>query len=358
MTKLFSPITIRELTIKNRLWVSPMCMYSCEGQDGIVGQWHLVHLGSRAIGGAGMVIAEASAVSPEGRISPWCPGLWSDDQIAPWKIITDFIRQADSTSCIQLAHAGRKASTHRAQSGSGTVSIADGGWETYSATSEAFEGLAAPKQLAGEKIAGIVEDFAQAALRAKKAGFDAVEIHAAHGYLIHQFLSPVTNKRQDEYGGSLENRAKLLLETVTAVRAAVGESMPVMVRFSATDYVQGGWDQTQTNQVASWCKDLGADLFDLSSGGLVTGVQIPVGPGYQVTFAKSTSAATSADVAAVGQITEAHQAEEILRSGEVDVVLVGREFLRDPYFGLRAASELGAEIDWPVQYQRGRWPSA
>jgi len=358
MTKLFTPIKIRELTIKNRLWVAPMCMYSCEGQDGIVGQWHLVHLGSRAQGGAGMVIAEASAVNPEGRISPWCPGLWSDEQIPGWKMVTDFIREADSKSCIQLAHAGRKASTHRAQSGTGTISIAEGGWETYSSTAEAFEGLAAPRQLETTEIAGLVQDFADAGTRAKKAGFDSVEIHAAHGYLIHQFLSPITNKRTDEYGDSLENRARLLLEIVAAVRNAVGDEMPVLVRFSATDYVPGGWDQDQTNQVAAWCKDLGADLFDLSSGGLVTGVKIPTGPGYQVDFAKSTSSATSAEVAAVGQITNAHQAEEILNSGQVDVILAGREFLRDPYFALRAANDLGAEIDWPTQYERGRWPSA
>jgi len=358
MIKLFTPIKIRELTIKNRLWVAPMCMYSCEGQDGIVGQWHLVHLGSRAQGGAGMVIAEASAVNPEGRISPWCPGLWSDEQIPGWKMVTDFIREADSKSCIQLAHAGRKASTHRAQSGTGTISIAEGGWETYSSTAEAFEGLAAPRQLETTEIAGLVQDFADAGTRAKKAGFDSVEIHAAHGYLIHQFLSPITNKRTDEYGDSLENRARLLLEIVAAVRNAVGDEMPVLVRFSATDYVPGGWDQDQTNQVAAWCKDLGADLFDLSSGGLVTGVKIPTGPGYQVDFAKSTSSATSAEVSAVGQITNAHQAEEILNSGQVDVILAGREFLRDPYFALRAANDLGAEIDWPTQYERGRWPSA
>ena len=358
MTRLFSPITIRELTIKNRLWVSPMCMYSCESRDGVVGQWHLVHLGSRALGGAGMVIAEASAVNPEGRISPWCPGLWSDEQIGPWKVITDFISEAGATSGIQLAHAGRKGSTHRAQSGTGTIAIEDGGWETYSATSDAFEGLAPPRQLETSELSGLVRDFADAATRAKKAGFDSVEIHAAHGYLIHQFLSPITNNRTDQYGGSLENRARLLLEIVSAVRLAVGQTMPVMVRFSATDYVPNGWDLEQTTQVASWCKDLGADLFDLSSGGLVTGVKIPTGPGYQVEFAKSTAEATSAEVAAVGQITDAHQAEEILLSGQVDVILAGRQFLRDPYFALRAADELGAEIEWPMQYQRGRWPSA
>jgi 2,4-dienoyl-CoA reductase-like NADH-dependent reductase (Old Yellow Enzyme family) len=358
MTKLFSPIKIRELEIKNRLWVSPMCMYSCEDKDGVVGQWHLVHLGSRAMGGAGMVIAEASAVSPEGRISPWCPGLWDDNQIAPWKVITDFIRQQGSASGIQLAHAGRKGSTHRPTSGSGSVSVAEGGWETYSATAEAFEGIAAPRMLKTEEIPGIVADFANAALRAQKAGFDALEIHAAHGYLIHQFLSPISNKRDDQYGGALENRARLLLEILTAVRKAVGEKMPVFIRFSSTDYVEGGWNQEQTNQVASWCRKLGADLFDLSSGGLITGVKIPTGPGYQVAFAESAKQATGSEVAAVGQITSSAQAEQILVEGLVDVVLVGREFLRDPYFGLRAAAELSAETQWPHQYERGRWPSA
>ena len=358
MTKLFSSIKIRDLEIKNRLWVSPMCMYSCEGQDGIVGQWHLVHLGSRAMGGAGMVIAEASAVSPEGRISPWCPGLYADNQIASWKVITDFIREQGATSGIQLAHAGRKGSTHRPTSGSGSVSASEGGWETYSATAEAFEGLAAPRMLAISEIPGIVSDFASAALRAKKAGFDSIEIHAAHGYLLHQFLSPISNKRDDAYGGPLENRARLLLEIVTEVRKAVGEKMPIFIRFSSTDYVDGGWDQDQTNQVANWCRELGADLFDLSSGGLVTGVKIPTGPGYQVDFAKSAKRATGSDVAAVGQITNAAQAEQVLSEGLVDVVLVGREFLRDPYFGLRAAAELSAAIEWPHQYERGRWPNA
>ena len=358
MSKLFSPIKIRDLEVKNRLWVSPMCMYSCENQDGVVGDWHLVHLGSRAIGGAGMVIAEASGVNPEGRISPWCPGLWDDSQIAPWKKITDFIHAAGSKSGIQLAHAGRKGSAHRPISGTGSVPVDQGGWETYSATSEAFEGLAAPRELRADELGQLVADFAAAAKRAKTAGFDLVEIHAAHGYLLHQFLSPITNKRTDQYGGTLANRARLLLEIVAAVRQAVGDQMPVLVRFSATDYVADGWDQTQTNEVAGWCKEQGADLFDLSSGGLITGVKIPTGPGYQVDFAKSTKTATHAGVAAVGQITNSEQAEQILQDGLVDVVLVGREFLRDPYLGLRAASQLDTEVDWPWQYERGRWPNA
>ena len=358
MSLLFSPIKIRSLEIKNRLWVSPMCMYSCENQDGVVGDWHLVHLGARAIGGAGLVMAEATAVNPEGRISPWCPGIWNDEQIPGWKKVTDFIRSAGSVSALQLAHAGRKASTSRSWSGTGTVPIADGGWQSYSATDVAFEGYSAPRMLETAEIASLVEDFRSAARRAVAAGFDALEIHAAHGYLIHQFLSPITNKRVDQYGGTLENRARLLLEIVTSVREEIGDGMPLMVRFSATDYVEGGWDQEQTNQVAIWAREAGADLFDISSGGLVTGVKIPTGPGYQVNFSKSTSQATNANVSAVGQITTSEQAEAILQSGQVDVIMAARQFLRDPYFPLRAAHELGDDIEWPVQYERGRFPSA
>ena len=358
MSLLFSPIKIRSLEIKNRLWVSPMCMYSCENQDGVVGDWHLVHLGARAIGGAGLVMAEATAINPEGRISPWCPGIWSDEQIPGWKKVTDFIRSAGSVSALQLAHAGRKASTYRSWSGTGTVPIADGGWQSYSATDVAFEGYSAPRMLETPEIASLVDNFRSAARRAVAAGFDALEIHAAHGYLIHQFLSPITNKRVDQYGGTLENRARLLLEIVRSVREEIGDGMPLMVRFSATDYVEGGWDQEQTNQVAIWAREAGADLFDISSGGLVTGVKIPTGPGYQVNFSKSTSQATNANVSAVGQITSSEQAEAILQSGQVDVIMAARQFLRDPYFPLRAAHELGEEIEWPVQYERGRFPSA
>jgi 2,4-dienoyl-CoA reductase-like NADH-dependent reductase (Old Yellow Enzyme family) len=303
-------------------------------------------------------MAEATAVNPEGRISPWCPGIWSDEQIPGWKKVTDFIRSAGSVSALQLAHAGRKASTYRSWSGTGTVPIADGGWQSYSATDIAFEGYSAPRMLETAEIASLVEDFRSAARRAVVAGFDALEIHAAHGYLIHQFLSPITNNRVDEYGGTLENRARLLLEIVGSVREEIGDGMPMMVRFSATDYVEGGWDQEQTNQVAIWAREAGADLFDISSGGLVTGVKIPTGPGYQVNFSKSTSQATNANVSAVGQITTSEQAEEILQSGQVDVIMAARQFLRDPYFPLRAAHELEDEIVWPVQYERGRFPSA
>ena len=355
MSKLFTPIKIRSLEVKNRLWVSPMCMYSCENQDGVVGDFHLVHLGARALGGAGLVMAEASGVNPEGRITPWCPGIWSQEQVLAWKKVVEFIHAQGSAAAIQLAHAGRKASTHRAQSGVGSVALEDGGWQSVSSTNVAFDGYAAPRRLEASELPGLVQDFAKAAKNALAAGFDAVEIHAAHGYLLHQFLSPLSNDRTDEYGGTLENRARLLLEIVKAVRSAIGEEVALMVRFSATDYVAGGWDQEQTNKVAAWCKDLGADLFDLSSGGIVTGVNIPTGPGYQVALAESAKTATGADVGAVGQITSGRQAEEILEQGLVDVVLVGREFLRDPFLGLRAAHELGDNVSWPVQYERGKW---
>jgi 2,4-dienoyl-CoA reductase-like NADH-dependent reductase (Old Yellow Enzyme family) len=272
--------------------------------------------------------------------------------------VNDFIHAQGSATAIQLAHAGRKASTYRMQSGSGSVPLDQGGWQTYSATDEAFIGYAAPRMLQAEEIPGLVSDFVLAAQRSVDAGFDALEIHAAHGYLLHQFLSPLSNQRDDQYGGSLENRARFLLQIVEQVRNAIGEDVPLMVRFSATDYVEGGWDQQQTNQVASWASELGADLFDISSGGIVTGVKIPTGPGYQVDLAESVGNATGSDVAAVGQITNAAQAEEILQRGEVDVIMVGREFLRDPFMGLRAAHELGEEVSWPVQYERGKWPSA
>ncbi len=358
MTLLFSPIKIRDVEVKNRIWVSPMCMYSCEDRDGMPNDWHLVHLGARAIGGAGLVMAEATAVVPEGRITPWCTGIWNDQQVQAWKRVTDFIHSQGAVSSIQLAHAGRKASTFRMQSGSGSVPLDQGGWQTVSSTTEAFPGYAAPRELSTEEVDQIPSDFAQAAKRSIAAGFQSIEIHAAHGYLMHQFLSPLTNKRADKYGGSLENRARLLLNTVTAVREAVGQGIPLFVRFSATDYVEGGWDQAQTNQVAAWCHERGADLFDISSGGLVMGVKIPIGPGYQVPLAESVKSESHSPVGAVGQITTGAQAEEILQRGLVDVVLIGREFLRDPQFPLRAAHELGADIKWPVQYERGRFPTA
>lgn len=354
--KLFSPITLRGLTIKNRIWVSPMCTYSVEQQDGVPTDWHLVHLGARAIGGAGLVMAEATAVRADGRISAWDTGLWSDEQGAAWRRITDFIRSQGAHSAVQLAHAGRKASIFREWSGAGPLPDELGGWTPISSTSEPFPGLREPRALESGEIAELVQHWAAAARRAVAAGFDAIEIHAAHGYLIHQFLSPITNQRTDLYGGSLENRARLLLEIVDAVRAVIPAAMPLMVRFSATDYTDFGWDVEQTAVVSQWVSDRGVDLIDVSSGGLIPGVTIPTGPGYQVPFAERIATATRAAVGAVGQITTAVQAEQILQQGETDIVFIGRAFLRDPNWALRAAKELGVEIDWVPQYKRGMWP--
>ena len=357
MTKLFEPLTLRGLTLRNRIIMAPMCMYSCENKDGVVGDWHFTHYGSRAVGGAGLVIVEATGVAAIGRITPWCTGLWNEEQAQAWKKVTDEIRRHGAASAIQLAHAGRKASTYRGWSGSNSVAIEDGGWQTVSSTTEAFTGYAAPRELATDEIYEIISQWQASAELAVRAGFDAIEIHAAHGYLIHQFLSPITNHRSDEFGGSLENRARLLLEIVKAIRMVIPEKMPLMIRFSATDYREDGWTVEQTQTVAGWAAELGVDLFDISSGGLVTGVTIPTGPGYQVPLAASLSEAVDQPVAVVGQITEAQQAEDILQAGKADVIALARALLRDPYWPLRAAAELGVEVDWPNQYTRGTWPA-
>jgi len=356
MTKLFESITIRDLTVRNRAWVAPMCQYSAEERDGVPTEWHLVHYGARAAGGAGLIIVEATAVAPEGRISPWDTGIWNDEQADGWAYILDFMHSHGAAVGIQLAHAGRKASIYREWSGQGTVPISDGGWQTISSTDEAFTGYDAPRKLETAEVSDVVKDFVNAARRAQDAGFDVIEIHAAHGYLIHQFLSPLTNTRSDIYGGDLENRARLLLEVVEGIRREVGEGLPILVRFSATDYVEGGWDETQTATVAKWCAEAGADLFDISTGGLVTGVKIPSGPGYQVPIAEYVADRVDEPVAVVGQITTGQQAEEILQRGNVDVIMIGRAELRDPMWPLRAAHELGVEVDyWPKQYSRGKF---
>ena len=333
-----------------------MCQYSAEEKDGMPTEWHLVHLGARASGGAGMVIVEATAVNPEGRISPWDVGIWNEEQGEAWAYIVDFMHSQGAAAGIQLAHAGRKASVYREWSGDGSVAIEDGGWQSVSSTDEAFTGYAAPRKLETHEVALITADFVAAARRSVDAGFDAIEIHAAHGYLVHEFLSPLTNQRDDQYGGSLENRSRFLLDIVRGIRSEIGEETPILVRFSATDYVEGGWDEAQTSQVASWCAEAGADLFDISTGGLVTGVKIPSGPGYQVPIAEFVAERVDQPVAAVGRITEAAQAEEILQGGLVDVVMIGRAVLRDPMWPLRAAHELGVEVDyWPEQYKRGQF---
>jgi 2,4-dienoyl-CoA reductase-like NADH-dependent reductase (Old Yellow Enzyme family) len=354
---LFDSFAVRNLTLRNRIWAAPMCQYSVFDEDGVPTTWHLVHLGALATGGSALVISEASAVTADGRISPRDTGIWNDDQRDAWRPIVDFIHSQGAAAGIQLAHAGRKASTYPAWGSEqhGSVPIGQGGWPTVSASAVAFPGYDVPAELDLAGIGAIVEAFAAAAGRAVDAGFDLVEIHAAHGYLVHQFLSPLSNERTDEYGGSLENRARLLLRIVTAIRTALGDAIPLLVRFSATDWTDGGWDEAQTSTVAGWAREAGADFFDISSGGNVA-AKIPLGPGYQVPFAEYVR--TNADVAtsAVGLITDPHQAEQIVATGQADVVMLARELLRDPHWPLRAAHELGVDLDyWPGQYLRARW---
>lgn len=351
---LFAPITLRGLSVRNRLWVAPMCQYSAEQQDGMPNDWHLVHLGSFAKGGAGAVFTEATAVLPEGRISPQDLGLWNDSQRDEFARIVRFIHTQGAAAGIQLAHAGRKGSTFRTwDERRGTVPEADGGWVTVAPSAVAFGDYAAPAELTEDGIGEIVDAFAAAARRAMDAGFDLLEIHAAHGYLLHQFLSPLSNTRTDHYGGSLANRARALLETIDAVRAVVNDDVPVVVRFSATDWIDGGWTLEDTQTVARWAAEHGADLADISTGGNAPAANIPVGPGYQVPFATAVRTEAGIPAAAVGLINEPHQAGAIISSGLADVVMMGREFLRDPNFPLRAAAALGVQLSYaPKQYHR------
>ncbi|PYI64845.1 oxidoreductase [Arthrobacter livingstonensis] len=351
---LFEPLTLRGLTVRNRLWVTPMCQYSAELQDGMPTDWHLVHLGSFARGGAGAVFTEATAVLPEGRISPQDLGLWNDAQGDEFARIVRFIHSQGAAAGIQLAHAGRKGSTFRTwDERRGSVPADDGGWPTVAPSAIAFSGYAEPAALTAAGIGEVTGAFAAAATRAIAAGFDLLEIHAAHGYLLHQFLSPLSNTRTDDYGGSLANRARALLETIDAVRAAVDDGVPLVVRFSATDWANGGWTLEDTQTVARWASERGADLADISSGGIVPAAHIPVGPGYQVPFATAVRTAAGIPTAAVGLIDEPHQAEQIVATGLADVVMVGRELLRDPNFALRAAASLGVSVDYaPKQYHR------
>ncbi|GAA0490038.1 NADH:flavin oxidoreductase/NADH oxidase [Microbacterium aurantiacum] len=352
---LFTPLTLRGRTVRNRLWVAPMCQYSAEDRDGMPTDWHLVHLGSFAHGGAGAVLTEATAVSPEGRISPQDLGLWNDAQRDALARIVDALHACGASAGVQLAHAGRKASTHRAWDDTrGSVALADGGWETVAPSAIAFPGLAEPRALDADGIRAVVDDFAAAATRAKDAGFDLVEVHAAHGYLLHEFLSPLSNHRTDAYGGSFDNRVRLLLEIVDAVRAAIGDDLILVVRFSATDWTDGGWTIDETVEAVRLVAAHGADLVDISSGGNVADARIPVGPGYQVPFAARIRAETGVPTAAVGMIDSAAQAEQILVTGQADVVLSGREMLRNPHFALRAARDLDADLSaTPPQLTRG-----
>ena len=350
---LFAPITVRGTTVRNRLWVTPMCQYSAEKQDGTPTDWHLVHLGSLARGGAGAVFTEATAVVPEGRISPQDLGLWNDSQRDAFARIVNFIHSQGAAAGIQLAHAGRKASTYRTwDERRGTVPTDDGGWPTVAPSAVAFPGYEPPVELTAAQIRGVAAAFAGAARRAIEAGFDMIEIHAAHGYLLHQFLSPLSNFRTDGYGGSLANRARALLETIDAVRSEAGPEVPIVVRFSATDWVEGGWTLADTVTVARWAQEHGADMADVSSGGNVP-AHVPVGPGYQVPFATAVRTRAGVPSIAVGLVEEPRQAEQLVATGLADVVMMGRALLRDPNFPLRAAAALGVETGYaPPQYHR------
>lgn len=354
MSVLFSPLSLRSITLKNRIAVSPMCQYS--SLDGFTNDWHLVHLGSRAVGGAGLVLTEAAAVSPEGRITPHDLGLWKDDHIAGLKRIVDFLTENGAVAGIQLAHAGRKASHTRPWEGGKGISPGEPeGWQTVapSAISFAENGLV-PTELDTEGLAKVRADFKASAIRALEAGFKIVEVHAAHGYLLHEFLSPLSNHRTDAYGGSFENRIRFVREVVQDVRSVWPDEYPLFVRVSASDWTEGGWTIDDSVQLSMQLKQLGVDLIDCSSGGNVQKAAIPVGPGYQVLFADQIKRETGLPTGAVGLITTPEQAEAILTNGQADLILLAREFLRDPYFPLHAARELGEDITWPVQYERAK----
>ncbi|NJW51372.1 NADPH dehydrogenase NamA [Salinimicrobium oceani] len=351
--RLFRPLKIRSIELKNRIGVSPMCMYSSE--DGFANNWHLVHLGTRAVGGAGLIISEATAVSPEGRISPGDLGIWKDEHVEKLKEITAFLEEQGSVPGIQLAHAGRKASTLRPWEGGAVVNENEGGWQPVAPSAISFyEDHTAPLSLDDIGIKKVISDFRKAAKRAKRAGFKVVEIHAAHGYLLHEFLSPLSNKRKDSYGGSFENRSRLLLEVVNAVREEWPEELPLFVRISATDWAEGGWNLEEAVELSKLLLKNEVDLIDCSSGGLVPKVNIPVQKKYQVPFSEEIKRKSGIMTAAVGLITTAKEAEEVLEQEQADLIFLGRELLRNPYFPFQAAQELGAEVSWPKQYLRSR----
>ena len=353
MSRLFTPIRIGSVEIRNRVWVAPMCQYSCEEQDGVPGDWHREHLTSFARGGAGLVITEAAAVSPEGRISPQDAGIWNDAQADAWAPITERIRVHGAVPGIQLAHAGRKASNYRPWAPErGTVPVSEGGWQMLGPTDEEFEGFDAPRAMTGSEVEQVVADFAAAASRAVAAGFAVLELHAAHGYLLHQFLSPLSNTRSDQWG----ERTLLLQRVTEAVRAAAPEA-GLMVRFSASDWIDGGVTPEMTAEFARVAAAAGADFFDISSGGLDARQKIAAGPGYQLPFARAVREQADVQVAAVGLITDPAQAEQVLADGDADAVLLGRELLRNPHWPMLAEAELDGAPDgsvWPAQYTRAR----
>ena len=349
---LFAPLTIRTITLPNRLAVSPMCEYSCV--DGFANDWHFVHLGTRAVGGAGLVIAEATAVVPEGRITYGDLGIWSDAHVAPLRRITNFIKEQGSVPGIQIAHAGRKASCHLPWDGGKAIALGEpNGWQVAAPSSVPFlEGDPMPRALTIDEIHHITQAFVAATKRALDAGFELIEIHGAHGYLINEFLSPLSNHRTDEYGGSFENRIRFVLETIAAVRAEMGPDLPLFLRISATEWMPGGWTIDDSVELAKRAAEAGVDLIDASSGGNSAGAKIPVGPGYQVPLAKQIRAEAAIATGAVGMITTAGQANAIIENGEADLVLLGRELLRDPYFPMHAAQSLGVPVKAPRQYLR------
>jgi len=353
MSKLFAPIDLRSLQIRNRIFVSPMCQYSCI--NGIPTNWHLVHYGSRAVGGAGLVMVEATAVTPEGRISPSDCGLWSDQQAAAFKPIAEFISQQGAVPGIQLAHAGRKASTEAPWQGGKSVAPENGGWQPVAPSPLAFaEGMPVPTELNEAEIERISDAFFAAATRALNAGFKTVEVHMAHGYLLHQFFSPLTNKRADQYGSSLENRLRFPLQVAERIRKFWPDELPVLVRISATDWAENGWDLEQSIELCGKLKEIGIDLIDCSTGGLIPDAVIPAAPGFQVPMAAEIKQKVDMPTGAVGLITEPEQAEQIVANGQADVVLLARELLREPHWPLRAARALQVKVPWPVQYERAK----
>lgn len=351
MAHLFEPLSLRSLALPHRILVSPMCQYS--SSDGFATDWHLVHLGTRAVGGAALVFTEATAVAAEGRISPQDLGIYDDRHVEGLARIVRFLHGQGAAAGIQLAHAGRKGSTARPWAGGRAVAAEDGGWEPVGPTAEPFTaGYPAPRALPVEELPAVVASFRDAAVRAREAGFDVAEIHAAHGYLVHQFLSPLVNRRGDGYGGPFDQRVRLCLEVVDAVRAVWPERLPLFVRLSCTDWKEGGWDLEQSIELARRLRARGVDLVDCSSGGAVPDATIPVGPGYQVPFAEAMRRQAAICTGAVGMLTSAAQADTVVRSGQADCVLLAREMLRDPYWPLHAARELGSALPWPPQYAR------
>lgn len=354
MSKLFSSLKIRKIELKNRIAVSPMCQYS--SKDGFPTDWHLVHLGSRAVGGAGLILTEATAVSPEGRISPDDAGIWNDEQASAYKRITGFIKSQNSVPGIQLAHAGRKASTYSPWKGTGEVKIENGGWPTLAPSPIPFsDNFPLPKEMNEDDIKLVINQFSDAAKRSVDAGFEVIELHFAHGYLIHEFLSPLSNHRKDNYGGSIENRCRFAIELAKSVRRIIPDGTPLFARISSTDWVEGGWDIEQSIQLAVWLKEVGVDLIDCSSGGNVPNANIPVGPSYQIPFAEKIKKEANILTGGVGLITSAEQAEEIINLEQANIVLLAREMLRNPYWALHAAKKLSVDLtDYPKQYLRGK----